>query len=184
MRVLVTGGLGFIGSHTVVELLNNNYEVIVIDNLSNSSIDVYDKIKTITGKDFTFYQEDLCDEKVLENIFSTENIDSVIRDLCRDFTGSDMVKTNYDNYNLIRNGRKVEFKQNGKQTFDFVKLIDFENPENNIFTAVSQMWIQGQYIWRRPDVIIFVNGLPLVFARRSRAWSSRSPRPHGHPHRR
>lgn len=93
----------------------------------------------------------------------SENIDSVIRELCRDFIGSDMVKTNYDNYNLIRNGRKVEFKQNGKQTFDFVKLIDFENPENNIFTAVSQMWIQGQYYWRRPDVIIFVNGLPVVF---------------------
>ena len=92
-----------------------------------------------------------------------ENIDSVIRDLCRDFTGTDMVKTNYDNYNLIRNGRKVEFKKDGRQTFDFVKLIDFENPENNIFTAVSQMWIQGQYYWRRPDVIIFVNGLPVVF---------------------
>ena len=59
----------------------------------------------------------------------SENIDSVIRELCRDFSGSDMVKTNYDNYNLIRNGRKVEFKQNGKQTFSFVKLIDFENPE-------------------------------------------------------
>ena len=85
---------------------------------------------------------------------STENIDTVIRELCRDYTGSDMVKTNYDNYNLIHNGRKVEFKQNGKQTFDFVKLIDFEDPENNIFTAVSQMWIQGQYYWRRPDVII------------------------------
>ena len=64
-----------------------------------------------------------------------------------------MVKTNYDNYNLIHNGRKVEFKQNGKQTFDFVKLIDFEDPENNIFTVVSQMWIQGQYYWRRPGVI-------------------------------
>lgn len=92
-----------------------------------------------------------------------ENIDSVIKELCRDFTGTDMVKTNYDNYNLIRNGIRVDFKQNGKSTFDFVKLIDFDNPENNTFTAVSQMWIQGQYIWRRPDVIIFVNGLPVVF---------------------
>ena len=92
-----------------------------------------------------------------------ENIDSVIRDLCRDFTGTDMVKTNYDNYNLIRNGKKVDFKKDGKLTFDFIKLIDFEHPENNIFTAVSQMWIQGLYIWRRPDVIIFVNGLPVVF---------------------
>ncbi len=93
----------------------------------------------------------------------SENIDSVIRDLCRDFTGTDMVKTNYDNYNLIRNGKRVDFKKDGKLTFDFVKLIDFEHPENNIFTAVSQMWIQGQYNWRRPDVIIFVNGLPVVF---------------------
>ncbi len=93
----------------------------------------------------------------------SENIDAVIQDLCRDFSGTDMTKTNYDNYNLIRNGKKVEFKQNGKQTFGFVKLIDFERPKENIFTAVSQMWVQGQYHWCRPDIIIFVNGLPMVF---------------------
>ena len=52
MKILVTGGFGFIGSHTVVELLNNNYDVVVIDNLNNSSIDVYDSIKKITGKEF------------------------------------------------------------------------------------------------------------------------------------
>ncbi|MCR4560231.1 MAG: type I restriction endonuclease subunit R [Bacteroidales bacterium] len=92
-----------------------------------------------------------------------ENIDGVISDLCRDFSGTDMSKTNYDNYKKIRDGIKVEFKTNGKKDFKFLKLIDFENPEDNIFTAVSQMWIQGQYSWRRPDVIIFVNGLPVVF---------------------
>ena len=52
MKILVTGGLGYIGSHTVVELLNDGYEVIVIDNLSNSKESVADKIKTITNKDF------------------------------------------------------------------------------------------------------------------------------------
>ena len=78
MKVLVTGGLGFIGSHTVVELLNDNYEVVVIDNLSNSSIDVIDKINEITGKKFDFYQNDVCDLDALEKIFSEHKIDAVI----------------------------------------------------------------------------------------------------------
>lgn len=74
-----------------------------------------------------------------------DTIDKVAHNLCRDFTGSDMVKVNYDNYNLIRNGKSVSFKRNGKETFEILKLIDFENPQNNDFTAVSQMWIEGQY---------------------------------------
>lgn len=78
MKVLVTGGLGFIGSHTVVELLENQYEVVVIDNCYNSSINVCDKIKNITKKDFKFYYGDVCDEKLLRDIFETEKIDAVI----------------------------------------------------------------------------------------------------------
>ena len=78
MKILVTGGLGFIGSHAVVELLEANYEVVVIDNLSNSSIDVIDKIKEITGKDIVFYQNDVCDEDVLEEIFTKYKIDAVM----------------------------------------------------------------------------------------------------------
>lgn len=78
MKILVTGGLGFIGSHTVVELLDAGYEVVVIDNLSNSKIDVIDKIKKITGKDITFYQKDVCDLEALEEIFSNHKIDAVI----------------------------------------------------------------------------------------------------------
>ena len=78
MKILVTGGLGFIGSHTVVELLDAGYEVVVIDNLSNSSIDVIDKIKEITGKDIVFYQKDVCDLDALEEIFSNHKIEAVI----------------------------------------------------------------------------------------------------------
>lgn len=90
-------------------------------------------------------------------------IDNIVKDLSRDFTGSDIVDTNYKNYKKIRDKIKVNVKCNGKDDFDFVQLVDFDNPENNTFTAVSQMWIQGHYRYRRPDVLIFVNGLPLVF---------------------
>lgn len=78
MKILVTGGAGFIGSHTCVELLNSNYEVVVIDNFSNSSRDVLDKIKEITKKDFTFYEGDVCDKEILKEIFSSNKIDAVI----------------------------------------------------------------------------------------------------------
>ena len=78
MKILVTGGCGYIGSHTCVELLNNNYDVIVIDNLSNSKENVIDDIKKITNKDVIFYKGDVCDKNLLRKIFKDNNIDAVI----------------------------------------------------------------------------------------------------------
>ncbi len=78
VKVLITGGAGFIGSHTVVELLNSNYEVVVIDNFSNSKKGVLEKIKKITNKNFDFYEGNVCDKKILERIFSEHSIDAVI----------------------------------------------------------------------------------------------------------
>ena len=79
MKVLVTGGAGYIGSHTVVELLNNNMEVVVIDDFSNSKPEVLDNIKKITGKDFKFYQVNYLDRENLEKVFEENpDIDSVI----------------------------------------------------------------------------------------------------------
>lgn len=78
MKILVTGGCGYIGSHTIVELLNNNYEVVILDNLSNSKIEVIDKIKSITNKDVTFYEGDMIDSIILKKIFSENKIDAVI----------------------------------------------------------------------------------------------------------
>lgn len=77
-KILVTGGSGFIGSHTVVELLNSGYEVIVIDNLSNSSEESLKRVKKITGKDVKFYKEDLLNEQAVYDIFEKEDISSVI----------------------------------------------------------------------------------------------------------
>ena len=92
-----------------------------------------------------------------------EKLEETARELCRDHSASDMTATNYRLYNAIRNGIQIKLRRNGKEDFDFVKLADFEHPENNTFTAVSQMWIQGRVYWRRPDVLVFVNGLPMIF---------------------
>lgn len=78
MKILVTGGCGFIGSHTVVELLEEGYEVVIIDNFSNSKPDILEKIKEITNKNFEFYEEDVCNKEKLEQIFSENKIDAVI----------------------------------------------------------------------------------------------------------
>ena len=76
--ILVTGGLGYIGSHTCVELLKRGERLVVMDNLSNSKIEIKDKIKEITGLGFVFYKTDLLDKEGLRKIFSENKIDSVI----------------------------------------------------------------------------------------------------------
>ena len=78
MKILVTGGNGYIGSHTCVELLNNGYEVVILDNFSNSKRENLSKIKQITGKDFTFYEGNMIDESILDKIFTENKIDAVI----------------------------------------------------------------------------------------------------------
>ena len=78
MAILVTGGAGFIGSHTVVELLDAGYDVVIADNLYNAKEMVVDRIEKIAGKRPKFYKQDICDRAGLEEIFEKENIDSVI----------------------------------------------------------------------------------------------------------
>lgn len=78
MRILVTGGAGFIGSHTVVELLQAGHEAVVLDNLSNSSEKSLQRVEAITGKAIPFYKADILDRQALEEIFTREQIDAVI----------------------------------------------------------------------------------------------------------
>lgn len=78
MAILVTGGAGYIGSHTVVELLNQNREIVVLDNLSNASEISLERVKQITGKSVKFYQGDILDRTMLRTIFAENQIDAVI----------------------------------------------------------------------------------------------------------
>ena len=78
MKILVTGGAGFIASHTNVELLNAGYDVVVVDNLVNSSRESVARVEELTVKKISFYEEDLLNEKAIDAIFEKENIDSVI----------------------------------------------------------------------------------------------------------
>lgn len=78
MRILVTGGLGYIGSHTCTELSKNGYEIVIVDNLYNSKIEVLDSLEKLTGKRFKFYDYDLTDKSKIEEIFENEQIDGVI----------------------------------------------------------------------------------------------------------
>lgn len=78
MSILVTGGAGYIGSHACVELLNEGYDIVVLDNLSNSKIASLDRIKEITGRDFTFYEVDLLDREGVQTVFRENKIEAVI----------------------------------------------------------------------------------------------------------
>ncbi|PEM93724.1 UDP-glucose 4-epimerase GalE [Bacillus wiedmannii] len=78
MAILITGGAGYIGSHTCVELLNSGYKIIVVDNLSNSSMESINRVKEITGKQFKFYNEDVLNREALDTIFKENIIDAVI----------------------------------------------------------------------------------------------------------
>ena len=78
MAILVTGGAGYIGSHTSVELVNAGYEVVVVDNLSNSKMESLYSIKEIIGKDITFYEVDILNKVDMEKVFAENKIDAVI----------------------------------------------------------------------------------------------------------
>ncbi len=78
LRILVTGGAGYIGSHACIELLNAGYKVVVIDNLSNSKSDSLSRVEELTGKDIQFHLADLCDAEAVDLLFRQEQIDAVI----------------------------------------------------------------------------------------------------------
>lgn len=117
-KILVTGGIGFIGSHTCVELLNAGYEVVIIDNLSNSKKGAVDRISQITGKSLKFYKVDLLDMEATEQVFAENKIDAVIHFAGFKAVGESVQKPleYYENnlggtFNLINAMRKHDVKK-------------------------------------------------------------------------
>ena len=92
-----------------------------------------------------------------------QTVRNVVDELCRTPVSGDLMLTNYQNYQKVRNGITVEYNKNGKKTSNILRLLSYNDALNNTFTVASQMWIKGETHWRRPDLIIFINGFPMVF---------------------
>ena len=128
MRILVTGGLGFIGSHTCVELINNGHEVVIVDNLYNSNIHVLDRIEKITGVKPMFYQVDILDYKGLENVFISNNFDGVIH-----FAG----------YKAVGESVSIPltyYQNNISGSINLYKLMEKYNVKNLIFSSSATVY--------------------------------------------
>ena len=128
MRILVTGGAGYIGSHTVLELLNTGYEVVVLDNLSNSSPESLKRVEKLTGKKVTFYEADILDRDKLNEIFSKEKFDA-----CIHFAGLKAV------------GESVEkpweyYENNIAGTLTLVDVMRKHNLKNIIFSSSATVY--------------------------------------------
>jgi UDP-glucose 4-epimerase len=128
MSLLITGGTGYIGSHTVVELLMLNKNIIIVDNLANSSTKVLDRIKTITGKNVTFVEADICDESAIDHIFSEHNIEAVIHFAGLKAVGeSSQVPLSY-------------YHNNVTGTISLLKIMDKHQVKNLVFSSSATVY--------------------------------------------
>lgn len=128
MKVLLTGSCGYIGSHTLVELLDRGYEVVGIDNFSNSKREVIDNIKKITGKDFVFYEGDVCDKTILEKIFNENKIDIVIHFAGYKAVGESTLKP------------LMYYRNNIDSTLSLLEVMDEHNCHNFIFSSSATVY--------------------------------------------
>lgn len=128
MRILVTGGTGYIGSHTCIELLNAGYEVLIIDNLSNSKHEVVDKIKKISNKNVVFYEADIRDNKKLYEIFEGNTIEAVIH-----FAGLKAVGESVK--------KPIEYYENNVTgTLTLLKAMQIHNIKKMVFSSSATVY--------------------------------------------
>lgn len=139
MSILLTGGLGYIGSHTAVELLNRNKDIIIVDNLSNSKIETVDKITKITGKKFKFIKADLKDYAATQQIFEQNDIDAVVH-----FAGLKAV------------GESVQipvayYENNIMSTLNLLKCMQKHNVYNFVFSSSATVYGTNEVMPLRED---------------------------------
>ena len=145
MKILVTGGAGFIGSHTNVELLNAGYDVVVIDNLVNSSKESIKRVEKLTGKKVTFYEADLLDEKTLDDIFAKEKIDSVIHFAALKAVGESCeIPITYFNNNLTG-------------TLNLIKTMDKYDVKSLVFSSSATVYGKPESVPIREDFPLSVS---------------------------
>lgn len=142
MKILVTGGTGYIGSHTVIELLNSGYEVIIVDNLVNSKIEVVDKIKKLTNKEFTFIKGDVCNYELMTKIFGENQIDAVIH-----FAGLKAVGESVE--------KPLEYYENNiGSTMNLVKVMKEHSCKNIVFSSSAT-------VYGTPEILPIKEDFPL-----------------------
>ena len=128
MSILVTGGAGYIGSHTVVELITRGYDPIIVDNLSNSKIEVLDRIEKITGTKPKFYKVDLLDKESLEEIFNSESISDVIHFAGFKAVGESVAKP------------LMYYNNNLNSTINLLELMIKYNVNNIVFSSSATVY--------------------------------------------
>lgn len=143
MAVLVTGGMGYIGSHTTVELLKNGYEVIIVDNLSNSKELVKNRIEDITGMEPKFYKYDVLNKKDMDKVFSENSIDSVIH-----FAGFKAVGESV--------AKPLEYYHNNlTSTFVLLELMRKYGVKNFVFSSSATVYGDAKVIPITEDAPLF-----------------------------
>lgn len=128
MSILLTGGLGYIGSHTAVELLEQGKDIIIVDDLSNSKIEVKDKIKEITKKDFKFIEGDLKDYAFTDEIFANNDIDAIVHFAGYKAVGESVLKP------------IIYYENNIMSTLNLLKCMEKFNVNNMVFSSSATVY--------------------------------------------
>lgn len=142
MKILVTGGMGYIGSHTCVELIQEGHDVVIVDNLSNSSIVVLDRIEEIIGVRPTFYEVDILDESALDAVFEKEKVDAVIHFAAYKAVGESVEKP------------LMYYENNISGTLVLARIMNKHNVKNIVFSSSAT-------VYGNPDVVPITESAPL-----------------------